>query len=130
MTFPSHSSSVPPFHSLGNGTVEQTLNHRNSSRNVNGTSSLKTLANKVLERNKQGNNPGTAASKAVPHLDQNVPLHGTNLETNCAQYDDLSYAFEERAAIMEYDGGLTRQEAERRARIDIELGKLSLRDQG
>ena len=27
--------------------------------------------------------------------------------------------FEERAAIMEYDGGLTREEAERRALIEV-----------
>ena len=32
---------------------------------------------------------------------------------------DLLAAFEERAAIMEYDGGLDRDEAEQRARIDL-----------
>lgn len=30
--------------------------------------------------------------------------------------EDWKEAFEERAAIMEYDGGLSREEAERRAR--------------
>ena len=29
--------------------------------------------------------------------------------------DDLCYEFEERAAIMEFDGGLTREEAEKAA---------------
>ena len=33
--------------------------------------------------------------------------------------DDLREAFEERAAIMEYDGGMTRAEAERAAWADI-----------
>ncbi len=38
MIFPSHSSSVPLFHSLESGTMEQTLNQRNTPRNINGTS--------------------------------------------------------------------------------------------
>lgn len=110
MIFPSHPSSVPPFHPLGNGTVEQTLNQRNSPRNMDGTFSLKALANKVLERNKERNTYGTKVLKPVPHPDQPVPLRGTNLEPTCVpQYDDLSYAFEERAAIMEYEGALTRE---------------------
>lgn len=33
--------------------------------------------------------------------------------------DDWRYAFEERAAILEYDGGYDRAEAERRARLEI-----------
>jgi len=32
---------------------------------------------------------------------------------------DIEYAFEERAAILEYDGGYSRKEAERLARIEI-----------
>lgn len=36
--------------------------------------------------------------------------------------DEQQYLFEERAAIMEYDGGLSRNEAERLARIDILQG--------
>ena len=32
------------------------------------------------------------------------------------RHEDLKEAFEERAAIMEFDGGLSRQEAERLAR--------------
>jgi len=34
--------------------------------------------------------------------------------------EDWQMAFEERAAILEYDGGFTRSEAERLARIEIE----------
>ncbi len=77
MTFPSHQSSVPLFHSLGCGTVEQDQNLRNNPRNRNGTCSLKALANKVLERNKGWNKPGTGESEPVPQPDQLVPLHGT-----------------------------------------------------
>lgn len=32
---------------------------------------------------------------------------------------DSQYEYEERAAIMEFDGGLIRSEAERRAKIDL-----------
>ena len=34
---------------------------------------------------------------------------------------DLQYEYEERAAIMEFDGGLCRNEAERRAKIDFNI---------
>ena len=84
MAFPSPSSSVPPFHSLENGTVEQTLNQRNSLRNINGTSSLKALENKMLERNKERNTYGTRALKPVPHPDQPTPLRGTKVEVGCS----------------------------------------------
>lgn len=49
--------------------------------------------------------PPPAASLASPH----------------ANWTELDWhdAFEERAAIMEFDGGLPRAEAERQARIDI-----------
>ena len=33
---------------------------------------------------------------------------------------DFDEMFEERAAVMEFDGGMTRDEAERRARADVE----------
>jgi hypothetical protein len=93
--------------------MEQILNQRNGPWNTSGTNSLKALANKVLKRNKEWNTNGTRVLKPVP-------LRGTNVEINCVpQYDDLSYAFEERAAIMEYEGGLSGEEAERRARIDM-----------
>jgi hypothetical protein len=34
--------------------------------------------------------------------------------------EELIYSFEERAAIMEFDGGLSRSEAERLAKTDVE----------
>lgn len=77
MIAPSHSSPVPPFHSLESGTVEQDQDLRNTQWNTTGTVSLKGLANKVLERNKDQNKPGTAVSKSVPSPDQPVLLCGT-----------------------------------------------------
>lgn len=37
--------------------------------------------------------------------------------------EDWQAAFDERAAILEYDGGLPRREAEKRARIEIDEKK-------
>jgi len=106
--------------------VEQTLNQRNSSWNRNGTCSLKAMANKLLERNKGWNTYGTAASKSVPPPDQPIPLRGTSLETNCVpQHDDLSFAFEERAAIAEIDGHQTPAQAHRIAYLDMFICLLS-----
>lgn len=114
MTFPSHHSSVPPFHSLGNGTVEQMLNQRNSPRNMGGTNSLKALANKVLEWNRKWNKPGTAALKPVPPMPQSSSACGTNSKVGYkVEPDNFLYEFNERAAIMEYDGGLTREKTEK-----------------
>ena len=126
MTFPSHPSSVPLFHSLGNGTVEQTFNQRNSPWNIGGTNSLKALANKVLERNKEWNTYGTMTSKSVPPPDQSVPLRGTNAEVGCKdKADNFLYDFEERLAIAEIDGNQTPIEAHRIAYLDTFISILS-----
>lgn len=126
MISPSHPSSVPLFHSLGNGTVEQTLNQRNSPRNMGGTFSLKALANKVLVRNKERNIYGTRVLKPVPHPDQSVPLRGTNLEVNCkGQADNFLYDFEERLAIAEIDGHQIPLQALRIAYLDAFISILS-----
>jgi hypothetical protein len=34
-------------------------------------------------------------------------------------HDELMFEYEERAAIMQYDGGMTREEAERAAWLDV-----------
>lgn len=48
-------------------------------------------------------------------------------QRECANFssepDDPATAFEERAAILEYDCGLSREEAERLARLQISLTK-------
>ena len=124
-SLPSSPSLVPPFHSLGNGTVEQDRVLRNTQWNTTGTSSLKALANKVLERNKDRNKPGTEALKSVPLPDQPVPPNGTNSGADDAtQYDALSYEFEERLAIAEYDGQQTPLQAQRIAYLDAFISLL------
>ena len=125
-SLPSSPSLVPPFHSLGNGTVEQDHILRNTRRNTTGTSSLKALANKILERNAKWNKPGTEALKSVPLPDQTVPLRGTNSRADDAtQYDALSYEFEERLASAEYDGQQTPVQAQRIAYLDAFMAVLS-----
>lgn len=125
MTIPSHSAPVPPFHSLEGGTMEQTLHQRNSSWNVGGTSSLKALANKVLEQNKKGNKLGTAPSKSVPSLPQSFPACGTSAEVDCrVELDNFLYEYNERAAIAEYDGQQTLAQAERIAYLDAFVAVL------
>ncbi|MBY0273476.1 MAG: hypothetical protein K2X02_08765, partial [Alphaproteobacteria bacterium] len=125
-SLPSSPSSVPPFHSLGNGTVEQEQVMRNTQWNIAGISSLKALANKVLERNKDRNKPGTEALKSVPHPDQLVPRNGTNSGADDAtQYDALSYEFEERLAIAEYGGQQTQLQAQRIVYLDAFISLLS-----
>ncbi|OJW52223.1 MAG: hypothetical protein BGO67_05365 [Alphaproteobacteria bacterium 41-28] len=79
------------------------------------------MANKVLERNRKWNKPGTEALKSVPPIPQISSACGTNSKVDYkVEPDDFLYDFNERAAIMEYDGGLSREEAERPAKIDIE----------
>ena len=125
-SLPSSPSLVPPFHSLGNGTVEQDHTLRNTQWNTAGTSSLKALANKVLERNKDRNKLGTEALKSVQLPDQTVPPNGTNSGADDAtRYDALSYEFEERAAIAEYDGQQSPLQAQRIAYLDAFMAALA-----
>lgn len=126
MTFPSHTSPVPLFRSLESGTVEQTLNQRNSSWNRSGTSSLKALANKVLEQNKERNKPGTEASNSVPPLPQSLSACGTNTEVGCkVEADSFLYDFEERLAIAEYDGEASPVQAHCIAYLDAFISLLT-----
>jgi hypothetical protein len=53
-------------------------------------------------------------SNSVPRVPL-VPLENSQAENE----EDLRVAFEERAAILEYDGGWPRPEAERLARIEV-----------
>lgn len=126
MIFSSHSSSVPLSRSLESGTVEQGHDLRNTQWNTNGTLSLKALANKVLERNETWNKPGTETSKSVPPLSQSSIPCGTDSGTDdTTEYGDLSYEFEERTAIAEYDGNQTPIEAHRIAYLDAFISILS-----
>lgn len=121
MTFTSHSSSVPLFHFLQSGTMEHVRNQRNIEWNTSRTLSLKVLAIKALERNEERNKRETKDLKSVPPMPQSSSACGTNTEVDCkAEADDLLYKFNERAAILEYEGGFMREEAERLARTTIE----------
>ena len=66
-------------------------------------------------RERIGEQKKSITLNVVPH----VPLvpHENDIGWNEARWRD---AFEERAAILEYDGGFSRSEAERLARIEIE----------
>ena len=141
--------SVPLFHSLGGGTMEQTSNQWNSPWNTNGTSPLKALANKILERNKEWNTPGTAASKSVPPMPQPSSACGTSSEAagtditdkclstaglsvtsvpalNSFDEDALFDTLEERLAIAEYDGYRTPSQAQRIAYQDAFIAVLNI----
>jgi hypothetical protein len=58
------------------------------------------LENKVLEQNKKGNKPGTAASKSVPPMSQSSIACGTNAEVGCKVETDILDDFEERLALF------------------------------
>ena len=70
-------------------------------------------------------NRSLAAATAVQNPDQSaesVASFGSNDSAACPETEDTQPAleeFEERAAIMEFDGGLTRAEAERSARSQL-----------
>lgn len=97
---------VSVFHSLGNETVKQGNVLRNAERNTHETKSLRTLALLTLERN---------SSRNKHEIDSNhLVLVMCGSETKLLQPDDADF-FEERAAIFEYDGGLSRAEAEKLA---------------
>jgi hypothetical protein len=85
------------FQTLGNGTVEQALNQRNTPWNRNGTGPLKAAANKVLERNTAWNKPGTEASKPVPPMPQTPPSCGTDGEGVEQSNEQLKIAEENEA---------------------------------
>lgn len=51
-----------------------------------------------------------------------VPTAGEDARQHVDEIDRLA-AYEERAAIMEFDGGLDRQEAERRAQEDLGISR-------
>lgn len=100
------SAAVSVFHSLGDETVKQGNVWRNTERNTHETKSLRTLALLALERNSSRNKRKTDSNHLVSVV--------CGSETKLLQPDDADF-FEERAAIFEYDGGLSRAEAERLA---------------
>lgn len=86
------------------------------------TISLKALSNKVLQRNRQGNLKETASKydgnfqgffegKSFPVSNK---VSGQFPEAAFCNPEDR-YNYEERAAIMQFDGGMTQEEAEKQA---------------
>ncbi len=112
MMTPGYESPVPPFHALGNGTVEHGREGGNVTRNEHGTISLKALADKVLTRNKEWNKAGTTAKNDGTTMEQQISFVEQNpLEVTTA------YELEERAAIIEYEAGIPSEWAEAFARV-------------
>jgi hypothetical protein len=107
---------VSLFHPLGSETVKQNQSMRNIPRNNDETESLKTLAIKVFERNKSGNKPETKTENFVsrPTIDETRFI--ANTDDNFSKYIEL---FEERAAIKEFDSGMSRSDAEHYAYLEL-----------
>ncbi len=85
------------------GNPETFLENGNSPGNKPETVSLKALANKVLQRNTEGNFKETTSFHAGKSLPGKFPDEETR------------YRLQERSAIMEYDGGLSRDQADKYA---------------
>lgn len=80
---------------------------------------LKALANKVLKRNQLCNAHATKAKALcnfTPDLDHQK-IHDANIQEH----------LDERAAIMEFDGGLTRDQAESEARKTLRIYEYRLK---
>lgn len=68
-------------------------------------------------------NPTTATSVFVPAASEEAEAsfgsNGSVLPDQVAESQGLHETFEERAGIMEYDGGMSRKDAERAARLFV-----------
>jgi hypothetical protein len=102
----------PTVPTPGDGTVGHQPIARDNARDTSGTLSLKALARKGFLRDKAWDIAGTAASNACPSSSVAV---GQEPEPRAASCD---IEFDERAAIVEYDGGAPREWAEGFARLD------------
>jgi hypothetical protein len=120
---------VPLFRSLAVEQRNRDHEVRNTPLNTSGTTSLKALAIRVLERNTQRNTIGTTAENLVPQprADEGVVEqhfgHFCQAAEPCAKAVEhteqlSSDDFEERAATVEFDGGFPREWAEGFARLD------------
>jgi hypothetical protein len=88
----------------------------NTQKNHMETISLKALANKVLRGNSQGNlsETGSFQRRKLERV-KSAEVSTIGNRADREDPEDTREAYEERAAIMEYDGGLGRDEAERLA---------------
>lgn len=105
----------------------QTTKLRDDNRDVAGTVPLETLARRVLARLGERDRSGTVLAQAVPELsapmgqEQHAPVPGGREIDSVLAEAALEWVvqFEERAAICEYDGKLTREAAEDIARAEL-----------
>jgi len=72
-------------------------------------------------RQEWGTSGGTHKTKSIQQVSDPVPHvpHVPLENDNSWSEEDWQAAFDERAAILEYDGGFPRAEAERRAREEV-----------
>ena len=96
---------------------------------------LKALAHRVLNRNKECNTDATKSKKPCNKWGVSDRLNVASKLTNNATtkltgYDrkNIQEHLEERAAIQEIDGGLSRQEAEKQARSNMKIYRYQLSD--
>lgn len=87
----------------------------NSQGNQMETSSLKTLAYKVLHGNPEGNNTETQSFQQGNLITKRINIRKLPASEGHILPEDIKEAYEERAIIMEYEGGLDREEAERQS---------------
>jgi hypothetical protein len=113
-------NSVSLFHSLGVETVKQEANNRNRRGNNDETTSLKLLANKIVQRNRTGNKYETFPQNGVSShfLPETKPIEEPIPPI-------LHEDYEERVAIAEYDGGQSVKQAHRIAYLDAFTTLLS-----
>jgi len=99
---------VPLSQVYKSGTMGHCTKEQENCTHNNGVTYLKSLADSVLQRAHQ--------NKIVETYSKNTVPLANNDET-----EFLNELFEERAAIIEFDGGLPREEAEYLAGIEIKL---------
>lgn len=99
--------SVPPSHSVDVGQWDSYRQGQDSARLNHETPNLKLLANNVFLRDSRWDNNGTLQK-------QTVPAHKTVMG------QPGNERFEERAAILEFDGRLSRADAEAQAAKELQ----------
>ena len=99
---------VPLSQLYRGGTVGHCTREQENCSNNNEATCLKRLAGIVLQRANQKNIIEAYGKNTVPQINND----GTEL---------LNELFEERAAIIEFDGGFSREEAEYLAGIEMKL---------
>ena len=121
-------NACPTVPTTERGTAGQTPTMRDSTRDRTGTESLQTLARRVLARLGERDKDGTAPAISVPTplmpvgQDRHSPSSAAseNIDFPMDAALDRWAQFEERAAICEHDGKLTRKAAEELARAELE----------